>query len=93
MTPSLYELQILLWYRKCSQGAGARVPLNRLGKSLGFTRFVLRNGAGGRCFRHSWFYNLLMRNLEEIMVHVNKEQEKDREKFVDRSIEVQTWNS
>ena len=34
-----------------------------------------------------------MRNLEEIMVHVNKEQEKDREKFVDRSIEVQTWNS
>jgi peptide chain release factor subunit 1 len=28
---------------------------------------------------------LLTRNLEEIIVHVNKEQEKDREKFMDKS--------
>ena len=34
-----------------------------------------------------------MRSLEETVVHVNKEQEKDREQFVDKSADVQTWNS
>jgi peptide chain release factor subunit 1 len=36
---------------------------------------------------------LLTRNLEEIIVHVNKEQEKDREKFIDKSTGLEMEHS
>ncbi|KAI0303515.1 peptide chain release factor eRF1/aRF1 [Multifurca ochricompacta] len=46
-------------------------------ENLDITRFVLRNAAG--------VCDLLKRVPEEIVVHVNREQEKDREKFIDKS--------
>ena len=54
-------------------------------ENLDITRYVLRNAAGGTSTAHAYFrptYGVL---TEEIVVHVNKEQEKDREKFIDKS--------
>lgn len=54
-------------------------------ENLDITRFVLRNAAGGMSFRHTRLYDSLIHHLEEPIVHLNKEQEKDREKFIDKS--------
>ena len=54
-------------------------------ENLDITRFVLRNAAGGRCSDLSRSMHWLNHNPEEIVVHINKEQEKDREKFLDKS--------
>jgi peptide chain release factor subunit 1 len=48
---------------------------------------VLRNAAGGK-FSLLFYWISFLQNLffsEEIVVHVNKEQEKDRDKFTDKS--------
>lgn len=53
-------------------------------ENLDITRYILRNAAGGKypCFfMLPSPYNF----LEEIIVYSNKEQEKDREKFMDKS--------
>jgi peptide chain release factor subunit 1 len=53
-------------------------------ENLDITRFILRNAAGGIGFvTHQ--EDMLMHHPEEIIAHVNKEQEKDREKFIDKS--------
>jgi peptide chain release factor subunit 1 len=62
-------------------------------ENLDITRFILRNAAGGNRLRHYRFCDLLIRSLEEIIVHVNKEQEKDREKFADKSTGLEMENS
>jgi peptide chain release factor subunit 1 len=54
-------------------------------ENLDITRFILRNAAGGMSFLRSHLYHLLIHHPEEIIIHVNKEQEKDREKFIDKS--------
>jgi len=54
-------------------------------ENLDITRFILRNAAGGMSFRRSPLCRLLIHHPEEIITHVNKEQEKDREKFMDKS--------
>jgi peptide chain release factor subunit 1 len=54
-------------------------------ENLDITRFILRNAAGGMSFLRSHPYHSLIRHPEEIIIHVNKEQEKDREKFLDKS--------
>jgi peptide chain release factor subunit 1 len=54
-------------------------------ENLDITRFVLRNAAGGRHLDLSQSLPWLNHNPEEIVVHINKEQEKDREKFLDKS--------
>ena len=54
-------------------------------ENLDITRFVLRNAAGGKCFDLFRSMPWLTYIPEEIVVHVNKEQEKDREKFLDKS--------
>lgn len=53
-------------------------------ENLDYTRFTMRNAAGGtsqcpQCISISHVH------LEEITVYANKEQEKDREKFIDKS--------
>jgi peptide chain release factor subunit 1 len=54
-------------------------------ENLDITRFILRNAAGGMRFSHSHQYDLPMHHPEEIIIHVNKEHETDREKFMDKS--------
>lgn len=54
-------------------------------ENLDIARFVLRNAAGGRCPDLFRSMPLLNHIPEEIVVHINKEQEKDREKFLDKS--------
>jgi peptide chain release factor subunit 1 len=54
-------------------------------ENLDITRFVLRNAAGGMSLRCTHPYDPLILHLEEPIVHLNKEQEKDREKFIDKS--------
>jgi peptide chain release factor subunit 1 len=54
-------------------------------ENLDITRFILRNAAGGMRFSHSHQYDWLMYHPEEIIIHVNKDQESDREKFMDKS--------
>lgn len=54
-------------------------------ENLDITRFILRNAAGGMSFLRSHPYHSLIHHPEEIIIHVNKEQEKDREKFLDKS--------
>ena len=59
-------------------------------ENLDITRYVLRNAAGGMT-NHSFSEWLGVETalLEEIVIHVNKEQEKDREKFIDKSTGVE----
>ena len=54
-------------------------------ENLDITRFVLRNAAGGRDSDHFRSLSWLTITPEEIVVHISKEQEKDREKFLDKS--------
>ncbi|KAG9047606.1 Polypeptide release factor (eRF1) in translation termination [Tulasnella sp. UAMH 9824] len=58
-------------------------------ENLPHMRYVLRNAAGGRRFRdHNVRWKLThgrWHSLEEIVVYGNKENEKDKEKFMDKS--------
>jgi peptide chain release factor subunit 1 len=55
-------------------------------ENLDITRYVLRNAAGGMSYLFKARTLVLNSDfLEEIIIHVNKEQEKDREKFMDKS--------
>lgn len=54
-------------------------------ENLDMTRYLLRSAAGGKSnlfFLLSFVFQLL---AEEIIIHANKEEEKDREKFIDKS--------
>lgn len=54
-------------------------------ENLDITRYVLRNAAGGTSYsRHALSFSTPF-SLEEIIIHANKEQEKDRERFMDKS--------
>ena len=55
-------------------------------ENLDITRYVLRNAAGGMSLFKAC--TLVLNNhsfLEEIIIHASKEQEKNREKFMDKS--------
>jgi peptide chain release factor subunit 1 len=54
-------------------------------ENLDITRFILRNAAGGISFVTLTSMTGSCTTPEEVIVHVNKEQEKDREKFNDKS--------
>lgn len=54
-------------------------------ENLDITRHVLRNAAGGIFLPQLFSRMDVDTAIEEIVIHVNKEQEKDREKFVDKS--------
>lgn len=53
-------------------------------ENLDITRYILRNAAGGK-YSIADTAPLLTKAAEEIIVHASKEQEKDREKFIDKS--------
>lgn len=54
-------------------------------ENLDITRYILRNAAGGRFTTHKIFLEYSCVISDEITVYANKEQEKDREKFMDKS--------
>jgi peptide chain release factor subunit 1 len=53
-------------------------------ENLDITRYILRNAAGGMRFSRP-SVRLLTHHPEEIIIHVNKENDSDREKFIDKS--------
>lgn len=54
-------------------------------ENLDITRYVLRNAAGGTSFCHTTSQLCSRFHADEVIVYANKEQEKDREKFTDKS--------
>jgi peptide chain release factor subunit 1 len=58
-------------------------------ENLDITRHIVRNAAGGALFvsdrRDVVVLTWLLPNEEEAVIHINKDQDKDREKLIDKS--------
>lgn len=55
-------------------------------ENMDITRYLLRNAAGGQFFESYYRrHRMLIKAQEEIIIHTNKEQDKDRERFTDKS--------
>jgi peptide chain release factor subunit 1 len=53
-------------------------------ENLDITRYILRNAAGGESTERQTGYPLTL-HPDELIIYANKEQEKDREKFLDKA--------